>query len=258
MSKLVLGGVVAALVLGAQAVSAGTVTNIDISSDYNGSWSGEINGGNIAAGAESGTGNASSGLSFSDPTGQFVAIGPGGSTTFGSLSIALTGDSVVNSLFNLFYGTSPEEGVVTFTNSSGQTASYELIANATIRDYNDNVYADGLSGANPSPGTQGDVTAVDWWYDLTGGTFSPGTLSDPSSRLDAQTFYLPSSWAGTDLTSVAISNTSSGDSLVLSALEADTTATTPPPPPGVPEPGSLALFGGALAAIAAMRRRTRS
>jgi hypothetical protein len=268
MRSVLIATTAMALVLGSQAARAGTITNIDLSSFYNGSWSTAQNGAEITTGVESGTGNEGTGLTFSDPTGQFVEMywsnagGSGGTPTsiaINSLSIALNSNATVNGLFNNFFGSTAEEGVVTFTNNLGATATYELIGGQTIRDYNNGFFVNTITGANSSPATEGNVTAQVWWGTNatgsdTGGTL-PGSPGSPSSRLDAQTFALPLSWAGTDLTSIDITDTDTINAdLVLSALDVDSGS----PLTAVPEPASLMLFGSALIGLGAIRRRRRS
>jgi hypothetical protein len=237
---------------------ADTVTNIDLTSFYNGNWSTEINGAAIQAGAESVTGNTGSGLSFQDPTGAFAEMfwnGSGtspNSITISSLSIALGSSSAVNGLFNDFFGSTNTEATVVFTNSNSDTASFNLVGGQTIRDYNNDGFVNTISGSNADPAVDGNVTAQNWWGTDTGGT-NPGTPGSPSSRLDAQTFQLPSSWNGTNLTSIQITDTDVINAdLILSALQVDVASSAVA---GVPEPASIALVGGALLGLGAIRRR---
>jgi len=246
-------------------LSADTITTIDLSTDcggtcYNGSWSGELNGAAVQAGAESGTGSTGSGLTFSDPTGQYDEVGWDTSQTF-TTNILLNGNSSIESLMNMFFGNSTTdftEATLVATNSLGQTETYDLDSEDTIRDYNNDGFADFLSGSNPSnPG--GTVTAVSWWNT---GDAASNSNDEPSQRLDAQTFALPSSWAGTDLTSVEIEVGYDGSfpvgDVALSALQVANGSGISP----VPEPASVSLLMAALLGMGlvarGMRRRSES
>lgn len=218
-------------------------TNIAIPYTANGlyaNWSGAVNGSSIAAAPTNG--NAGSGITFADWSGQFNQINPGQTTTFSIPSVALGSASTVNSLFNTFYGDAGTDAIVTFTNSANQTAVYDLVGGQTIRDYNQNSYQNGLSGAGVG------VTAQNWWNNGASG-----------QRLDLQSFLLPTAWAGTDLTSFTVydpttppANPSPAD--VLSALQVISNPSTTPPAV-TPEPSSILLLGTGLLGVAGTMRR---
>jgi len=244
------------LLLGACATARAddTITNINLCTltSCNNSWIYQYNGSTIAAAPV--TGNTGTGISFPDWNGQDVAIGPASSgslysgsatLTFGS-PILLNSDAVVNTLMSNFYGTANAvQAVVTFTNSKGATASFTLVGDQTIRDYNNYIYTNALQGFNSNP-AYGQVTAQEWWND------NAQIGNDSTQRLDVQSFTLPAGWSGSDLVSMTISDPSSGDWDVLSGVQVDDhgSAVT-----SVPEPGTWALMGLGLAGLGWVRRR---
>jgi PEP-CTERM motif len=224
-----------AIVVGGMSARANTITNVDLSAYYTSPWNStdQANGDQINAALMAGTGSTGTGITFSDPGGELVPVRPMNTVSITGLSIALNANAKVNSLINNFFGTADlVEATVTFTNSNSQTATYSLVGDQTTRDYNNYIYTNDLSGSNSTPGL-GAVTAQEWWNNGDGG-----------QRLDVQTFVLPSSWAGSDLSTVTIVDPTTGDWDVLSALRVDegTPATTP-------EPGSLALLAIGLVTL---------
>jgi hypothetical protein len=204
---------------------AHATTDVDISAYYTGSWNsaGPINGSEIAAAPTDG--NTGTGITFGDWDGSDVAIGPDQEASPLVLNITpveLTADPSVNALFNTFYGVSGEvNATVVFENSLGQSATFSLVGDQTIRDYNENVFTDDLQGYN-TDSSYGAVTTQNWWNDYASGG---------NQRLDVATFVLPTSWDGTDLDSVTISDpytTSDTDDVVLSALQVANVAPEPP------------------------------
>jgi hypothetical protein len=223
--------------------SRATITNVDLTSFYNDNWGPEINGSQIEAAPVAG--NTGTGLTFSGYNGSFVGVGyeipdDPTSVTIGlsSLNLVATANTQVNTLMNLLYGQVGQvDATVAFTDSHGDTATYNLVGTDTIRDYNNNLnvdFSNALSGSDPG------VTARNWWNSC-----PTPTACNPNTnyqRLDAQTFTLPSSWAGYQLTSMIVTdpyNASGTNDVALSALQVN-------PIPSVPEPSTwlLLLTGG--------------
>lgn len=233
-----------------------TITNISLSSYYNESWSTEINGSTIVAAPTNG--NTGTGLTFGDYNGQDVVVGEDFSgqdttQTIDFSGVLLDNNSAVNTLMNLLYGVDgAEDAIVTFTASNGDTATYDLYGNDTIRDYNNNLvdnHSNGLSGSDPG------VTAQMWWDNCSDPTACSSSVN--YQRLDAQTFTLPASWSGYDLVSMTITDPWSGfqqNDIALSALQVDVGA---PLVSAVPEPASVSLLLAALFGVTLYVRRRR-
>lgn len=163
----------------------------------------------------------------------------------------LNNNSSVNTLLNLLYGIDgAEDAIVTFADSNGDTATFDLYGNDTIRDYNNNLsddHSNALSGTDPG------VTAQMWWDNCA----NPNSCS-PSvnyQRLDAQTFALPASWSGFDLVSMTITDPYAGSAtndVVLSGLQVDVGT---PIVSSVPEPRGLALIVAGFIGVSIFARR---
>ena len=243
------------LLLSGICARAGSIFNVDISS-YSTNfccWSTPE-----STAVEGGVSNTGSTLTFSDPNADYVAVGfvaPFSGYHSGSVTID-TGDTNllssivdVNTLINLFNGQSGDQATITFTNSLSQTDVFTLTDGATVRDYHNN-----NNGGDTLTGTGTGVTAVNWWNNGVIDTNGDGSV-EPDQRLDAQTFVLPSGWAGTTLTSMEIQYAGThSDDAVLSAFQIDDLGGSSP----IPDPSTLGLVAASLVTLGAFARRRKA
>lgn len=143
-------------------------------------------------------------------------------------SVSLPDNPSVNALFNSFYGVPNQvNATVAFTNGAGQSVTYTLVGNQTIRDYNQNTFTNDLEGYNVDA-AYNNVFTQNWWNNVGSPANGQG-----AQRLDVTTFVLPSSWAGSALVSMTISNPTplssrNTNDVVLSALQVDRAVNTSP------------------------------
>jgi hypothetical protein len=97
----------------------------------------------------------------------------------------------------------------------------------------------------------GVVTAQNWWNTGDAGTSENG---EPTSHQDAQTFGLPASWAGTNLTSITLTDPLGNVGQdVLSATQVDDVTVTST----IPEPPARVLLEIGLVGLGLFGRRAK-
>ena len=165
-----------------------------------------------------------------------VAANDGAGTVDITVPINVAGAKSVQTLINTFWGQSGTSyDTITFTGSAGAKYSVDLAGNSGIRDYNNWVWTNSISG-----------TTQEVWNNGEG------------QRLDEQIFTLPAAFANQTLESMTISDTGNYyfSRAFLAALTVDTIgAAADPPSADAPEPMSLTLVGGTLLALGLLFRR---
>lgn len=158
-----------------------------------------------------------------------VAANNGSGTVSVTIPVNVANATKVFTLMNTFWGQASAEDVITFTGSAGATYSVNLIGNQDVRDYNDYIWTNSISGN----------TAAAW---------SNGS----GQRLDEQTFVLPASFANQMLESITV--TDSGNDVFSRIFLAGLTVD----PVSTPEPATMALVGVALIGAGLFFRRKRA
>jgi hypothetical protein len=152
-------------------------------------------------------------------------------------SLNISGQASFYALLNNYYGTpGADEYTVTVNFAGGQSESYSAIGGVNTRDFNENPATDNTIAA----------TTTNWWTNE--------AALGPSSyqRLDVREFVIDPVYQSLQIESFAITQLDANDPAFLSGLTfSDQTQVDFQ----VPEPASLALFGTAMAGIAASRSR---
>lgn len=207
---------------------------IDIDSHRNGGRDNTLlaNGGNLPIGNQTFAGvpfDMGGGPSLSDPLAYYAHVDAGGisGTVVEAFDINVFGVTDVYTLMSTFWGQAGPNAYisVTFNGSAGASASFLLVGNVDIRDYNFNpTYTTLING----------TTTVE--------VFNNGQ----GQHVDRQQFALPAAFASQTLTQMIITDTGGPNfqRMFMTGLTVET----------IPAPAGLALLGMGLAAAARRRR----
>lgn len=207
---------------------------IDIDSHRNGGRDNTLlaNGGNLPIGNQTFAGvpfDMGGGPSLSDPWAYYAHVDAGGNV--GAVSetfdINVFGVTDVYTLMSTFWGApGPNSFVsVTFNGSDGAVATFNLVGNVDLRDYNFNpTYTTVING----------TTTIE--------VFNNGQ----GQHVDRQQFTLPAAFASQTLTTMVLTDTGQPNfqRVFMTGLTVEY----------IPAPAGLALFGMGLAAAARRRR----
>lgn len=169
------------------------------------------------------------GPNLSDPWAYYAHLdaGSGPGTVVEAFDINAFGVTNVYTLMSTFWGQpGPNSYIsVTFNGSAGATATFNLVGNVDIRDYN----------FNPT-----------WTTTINGTTTTEVFNNGSGQRVDRQQFALPAAFASQTLTQMIITDTGQPNfqRMFMTGLTVEV----------VPAPAGLALLGMGLAAAARRRR----
>lgn len=220
------------------AASASTVLAdfqvIDIDAHRNGGRDNSLlaNGGSLPVGNQTFGGvpfDMGGGPNISDTWAYYAHLdaGSGPGTAIEAFDINVFGVTNVYTLMSTFWGQAgPNSYVsVTFNGSAGATATFNLVGNVDIRDYN----------FNPM-----------WTTTINGTTTTEVFNNGAGQHVDRQQFALPAAFASQTLTQMIITDTGRPDfqRMFMTGLTVET----------IPAPAGLALVGLGLTAAARRRR----
>lgn len=107
-----------------------------------------------------------------------------------AFTVSVPSPTAVYTVINTFYGQpGTSNATVRFTGTHGAAATFELIGDVDVRDYNNWIWTNQINGS----------TTQMWWTN----NLSP-TPFDQSHRLDVQRFDLQAAFAGETLTGISV------------------------------------------------------